>query len=135
MQQTAAVVDQDLLNNTGSIAPSANNMEILYPVVSTHTMSLKHLDFSTFDGRFRLIIVSHLQLWQDQWKKTYKNNTIIKCIKLYMATTLETISHYSKIFFFTFYGLVMESRKVSNSRSIIKSQRRNAGDGSDSIEI
>lgn len=38
-------------------------------------------------------------------------------------------------FFFTFYGLVMESRKVSNSRSIIKSQRRNAGDGSDSIEI
>lgn len=52
-----------------------------------------------------------------------------------MATTLETISHYSKIFFFTFYGLVMESRKVSNSRSIIKSQRRNAGDGSDSIEI
>lgn len=62
MQQTAAVVDQDLLNNTGSIAPSANNMEILYPVVSTHTMSLKRLDFSTFDGRFRLIIVSHLQL-------------------------------------------------------------------------
>lgn len=31
MQQTAAVVDQDLLNNTGSIALSANNMEIHHP--------------------------------------------------------------------------------------------------------